>query len=145
MPLAKMIKAGMVQDNSDDEYDEHADGIKETGDIVVIDLDVEMEGRCDEGDFCLVEHTFNETRKVYYVSKMLKNKEEQVVSSMRKSKLSTDDKTRFVVPQLPDNNLIVLQQIKALLLKPATFGGTARQKSTYRFPTVVFPVNMNLR
>jgi len=41
--------------------------------------------------------------------------------------------------------LIELQQIKALLPKPATFGETARQKSTYIFPTVVFPVNMNLR
>jgi len=54
MPLAKIIKAGMVQDSSDDAYDEYADGIKETKDIVVNDLDVEMEGRCDEGDFCLV-------------------------------------------------------------------------------------------
>jgi len=63
IPLAKMIKVGLVQDNSDDEYDEYADGIKETEYIVVNNLDVEMEGRCDEGDFCLVEHTFNETRK----------------------------------------------------------------------------------
>jgi len=76
MPLAKMIEAGMVQDNSDDEYDEYADGIKETEDIVVIDLDVEMEGRCDKVDFYLVEYTVNETRKVYYVSKVLENKEE---------------------------------------------------------------------
>jgi len=44
MPFAKMIKVGMVQDNSDDEYDEYADRIKETEDIVVNDLDVEMEG-----------------------------------------------------------------------------------------------------
>jgi len=85
--LAKMIKAEMVQDNSDDEYDEYTDGIKKTEDIVVNDLDVEMEGRCDEDDFCLVEHTFNETRKVHYASKVLKNKEEHgvVVSNMRKS------------------------------------------------------------
>jgi len=147
IPLAKMIKAGMVQDNSGDEDDEYADGIKETEDIVVNDLDVEMEGKCDESDFCLVEHTFNETRKVHYVSKVLTNKEEQsvVVSNIKKSQLSIDEVTRFVVPQIPDINLIVHQQIKAILLKPATFGGTAKQKSTYRFPTVVFPVKMNLR
>jgi len=142
MPLVKMIKVGMVQDNSNGEYDEYADGIKDTEDIVVNDLDVEMKSRCDEGDFCLVEHTFNETRKVHYVSKLLTNKEEQgvVVSNMRKSQLSTDEVTKFVVLQIPDINLIVYQQIKELLLKPATVGGTARQKSTCRFLTMVFPV-----
>jgi len=63
MSLAKMIKVKIVQDNSDDEYDEYAGDIKQTKDIVVINLDVEMEGRCDEGNFCLVEYTFNKIRK----------------------------------------------------------------------------------
>lgn len=140
-----MIKDGMVAaDDTDSDINE--DEQIDSRDIYVVDLDVEPTRDCEEGEFCLVEYAIKLGVHVYYVCKVLGSTSDGItVSSLRKSKLSSDGTLRFYLPQIPDLNEITPAQIKALLPKPGCFGGTARQKSAYVFNDVVFPLNIDLR
>ena len=72
-PLARLL-----ENESDDEYCEHTDGMEE--DLIIIDGDtVDTESDVVEESFCVVEYRLRETdKKVFYICKILSDRKSVV-------------------------------------------------------------------
>ena len=134
-PLARLL-----ENESDDEYCEHTDGMEE--DLIIIDGDtVDTESDVVEESFCVVEYRLRETdKKVFYICKILSVEDSTLsVSSLRKHG------KKFLMPDVPDINTVDKRQIKKVLPKPQSFGGTNRLKSVFVFPNVYFAKDIDIR
>ena len=134
-PLARLL-----ENELDDEYCVHTDGMEE--DLIIIDGDtVDTESDVVEESFCVVEYRLRETdKKVFYICKILSVEDSTLsVSSLRKHG------KKFHMPDVPDINTVDKRQIKKVLPKPQSFGGTNRLKSVFVFPNVYFAKDIDIR
>lgn len=124
----------MVEDDSDDEYSESVEGHGEEN-IVVVDVDQPVDiANISEGVFCVVEYKADKGKMIYYVCKVIGvDGVDVTVSTLRRSG------ARFVIPHIPDVNVVAVGQIRFRLPAPSASEGTARQKTYYCFANVIFP------
>lgn len=95
----------------------------------------ELERAPVEGDYVLIEFApeNSKSKKVYYVGKLLsglkENAEFEVTFLRRSRKLSG----KFILPDVPDNSMVLEKDIKMILPQPLKCGQTKRQSSHYQF------------
>ena len=130
------VKKQIFEDSSESSEEELELGSSSGDDcsyIINPDGFEELHRKPIENDFVLVEFPGKlEKKKVYYVGKVLKinESEEYEISYLRKQTKGT---SKFVFPNIPDEAIVALKDIKLIMPPPIPCGHTSRQTASFTF------------
>lgn len=95
-----------------------------------------------EGDYILVKFETKNNYNVYYVGRVIKNKDDNddlEVSYLRKS---SKIENHLCIPSIPDLASVSLKDVCSVLPSPNVLGATKRQQSYYSFPVNFSGINI---